>query len=189
MKSCVTHLVHKKDDKRCLKNWRPIFLLNVHYQISSKAISLRLSKVLDSVIDPDQTCSVPGRSIVSNLQLIRDTLDCIDRTAETGILASLNQEKAFNRVNRSFLLTFLHHLGFGPSFSNCIRTLYSGANVRVIVNSFLSNKTPIERGVGQGDFLSLMLYILCVEVLTCKIRACSDIEGFSFQELRITNLK
>ena len=25
-----------------------------------------------------------------------------------------------------------------------------------------------------------MLYILCVEVLTCKIRACSDMEGSSF---------
>ena len=46
------------------------------------------------------------------------------------------------------------------------------------MNSFLSNKIPTERGVGQGDFLSPMLYILCVEVLTCKIRPCSDIEGF-----------
>ena len=60
----------------------------------------------------------------------------------------------------------------------CIRTLYSGANVWASVNSFLSNKIPTERGVGQGDFLSPMLYFLCVEVLTCKLRACSDIEGF-----------
>lgn len=89
-----------------MKSWRSIFLLNVDYKICLKAISLRLSKVLDSVIDPDQMCSVPGRSIVSNLQLICDTLDFKDRTAETGILVSLDQEKAFHRVNRSFLLTF-----------------------------------------------------------------------------------
>lgn len=127
---------------------------------------MRLSKVLDSIIDPDQTCSVPGRSIVSNLQLIRDTLDFIDRTGETGILVSLDQEKAFDRVNRSFLLSLLKHSGFGPLFLNCIHTLYSGANMRVIVNGFLSNKIPI------------MLYILCVEVLACKVRASCDIEGF-----------
>ena len=67
MKASVTRLVHKKDDKRDLKNWRPISLLNVDYKICSKAISLRLAKVLGSVIDPDQTCSVPGRSIFSSL--------------------------------------------------------------------------------------------------------------------------
>ena len=178
MKSSVTRLVHKKDDKRCLKNWRPISLLNVDYKICSKAFSLRLSKVLDSIIDPDQTCSVPGRSIVSNLQFIRDTLDFIDRTGETGILVSLDQEKAFDRVNRSFLLSLLKHLGFGPFFLNCIHTLYSGANMQIIVNGFLSDKIPIKRGVRQGDSLSPMLYILCVEVLACKVRASCDIEGF-----------
>ena len=66
MKASVTRLVHKKDDKRLLKNWRPISLLNVDYKICSKAVSLRLSRVLGSIVDPDQTCSVPGRSIHSN---------------------------------------------------------------------------------------------------------------------------
>lgn len=59
MKSSVTDLVHKRDDKRYLKNWRPISLLNLDHKICSKAFSLSLSKVLDSVIDPDQMCSVP----------------------------------------------------------------------------------------------------------------------------------
>lgn len=189
MKSSVTHLVHKKDDKRCPKNWRPISLLNLDYKICLKAFSLRLSKVLDSIIDPDQMCSVPGRSIVSNFQLIRDTLDFIDRTGETGILVSLDQKKAFDRVNRSFLLRLLKHSGFGPFFLNCIHTLYGGANVRVIVNGFLSNKIPIMRGVRQGDSLSPMLYILCVEVLACKVRACCDIEGFLLLGAGVFNLK
>ena len=174
MKTSITRLVYKKDDRRNLKNWRPISLLNVDYKICSKAISLRLSKVLDSIVDPDQTCSVPGRSIASNLFLLRDVLDHIERTGETGILVSLDQEKAFDQVDRTFLLNLLRHLGFGPSFLNCIYTLYNGANMRVIVNGFRSDMMPIARGVRQGDSLSPMLYILCVEVLACKIRACSS---------------
>lgn len=114
MKASVTRLVHKKDDKRNLKNWRPFSLLNVDYKICSKAISLRLAKVLGSIVDPDQTCSVPGRSISSNLVLLRDTLAFIERTNDKGILVSLDQEKAFDRVDRIFLLNLLELFGFGP---------------------------------------------------------------------------
>ena len=99
MKSCVTRLVHKKDDKRDLKNWRPISLLNIDYKIGSKALALRLSKVLNSITDPDQTCSDQGRSIFSNLALLRDILSYIERSGEKGILISFDQEKAFDRVN------------------------------------------------------------------------------------------
>ena len=101
------------------------------YKICSKALSLRLCKVLRSIVDPDQTCSVPGRSISSNLDLLRDTLDFIERTGETGILVSLDQEKAFDRVNRSFLMNLLEHFGFGPSFCSWILTLYNGAYMRI----------------------------------------------------------
>ena len=86
MKASITRLVHKKDDKRNLKNWRPISLLNVDYKICSKAVSIRLAKVLGSIVDPDQTCSIPGRTIFSNLALLRDKLAFIERKNETGIL-------------------------------------------------------------------------------------------------------
>ena len=99
MKSSVTRILFKKGDRKDLKNWRPISLLNVDYKIASKVLSSRLSKVLDTIIDPDQTCSIPGRTISSNLHTLRDILDYIERTDETGILISLDQEKAFDRVN------------------------------------------------------------------------------------------
>ena len=178
MKTSATRLVFKKGDRKLLKNWRPISLLNVDYKICSRALSLRLSKVLETIVDPDQTCSVPGRSITSNLVLLRDTLEYIERTNETGILVSLDQEKAFDRVDRTFLMNLLCHFGFGPSFCNWISTLYFGANMRIFVNGWLTGKVDLQRGVRQGDSLSPMLYILCVEVLACAIRKSPDIEGF-----------
>ena len=41
-------------DKRLLKNWRPISLLNVDYKIMAKALATRLQKVIPSVINSDQ---------------------------------------------------------------------------------------------------------------------------------------
>ena len=63
--------------------------------------------------------------------------------------------------------------GFGP-----VMRLYNGAYMQVLVNDFLSGPIPLERGVWQGDALAPMLYVLCVEVLACKIRASHKMEGF-----------
>ena len=178
MKTSNTRLVFKKSDQKNLKNWRPISLLNVDYKICSKALSSRLSLVLEKIISPDQTFSLPGRSISSNLVMLRDMLDYIERTNEPGILISLDQEKAFDRVDRTLLMNLLQHFGFGPSFCRWILTLYQGANMQIMINGWLSRKIDLQRGVRQGDSLSPMLYILCVEVLAAKIRNTPAIEGF-----------
>ena len=161
MKTSNTRVIFKKGDRKNLKNWRPISLLNVNYKICSKVLSLRLSKVLEFIIDPDQPCSVPGRKITSNLHILRDVLDYIDRTNETGILISLDQEKAFDRVNRTFLLNLLSLSVFVHPFVFWINTLYNGANMRIIVNEWLSDTIPLSRGVRQGDSVSLVVHSLC----------------------------
>ena len=71
---------------------------------------------MSSLVHCDQTCGVVGRSIFSNLQLVRDTLDMIDKTNEAGILVRLDQGKAFDRVDHEFLMRVLSRFGFGPSF-------------------------------------------------------------------------
>ena len=171
-------VIFKKDDPKDLKNWQPISLLNVDYKICSKALANRLSKVLPSIIHEYQTCSVPGRTIFENLSLLRDTLDYVNITNETGILLSLDQEKAFDRVDRSFLSNVLKRFGFGPVFQRWISTLYDSARMKILVNVFLTDEIPLERGVRQGDPLSPLLYVLCAEVLACSIHHSTFIKGF-----------
>ena len=110
----LLRLVYKKDDRCLPKNWRPISLLNTDYKLASKIITDRLKKVMSSIVHADQTCGVIGRSIFSNLHLIRDTLDFIDKTNEPAILLTLDQEKAFDRVDHDFMLRVLRKFGSGP---------------------------------------------------------------------------
>ena len=114
----------------------------------------------------------------SNLFQVRDVLDYIGRTEESAILLNLDQEKAFDRVNRSFLLSLLISFGFGFVFCRWISTFYEGAFMQIIVNNWLSEKVRLKRGVRQGDPLSPLLYVLCVEVLASLKRRSPAIEGF-----------
>ena len=138
----------------------------------------RLALVLHKIIDTDQTCSIPGRSIFNNLNLICDILNYIETMNETGILLSLDQEKAFDRVDRDFLLNALDSFGFGAEFQQWILTLYSGAFTKILVNGWLTTPVSLERGVRQGDPLSPLLYVITAEVLVSNIRANTNIRGF-----------
>ena len=75
----------------------------VDYKIGTKALAARLQKVLPSVLHEDWTCGVPGRSIFSNLNLVRDLIECCNSKGLPLAIISLDQEKAFDRVNWNFL--------------------------------------------------------------------------------------
>lgn len=177
-RQALLRLVHKKDATNLAKNWRPISLLNSDYKIASKAITIRLKSVMSSIVHQDQTCSVPGRSIFSNLQLVRDVLDMIDKTNETGILVTLDQEKAFDRVDHEFLMRTLSKFGFGPSFCGWVSLFYNNVFSRIICNGKLTDPVFLGRGVRQGCPLSPLLYVLVSEVLSTQIRNCDGILGF-----------
>ena len=61
-------VIEKKDkDKRFIKNWRPISLINVDTKIASKILAMRMQNILTSIISHDQTGKVKGRYILVNL--------------------------------------------------------------------------------------------------------------------------
>ncbi|CAM2115992.1 unnamed protein product [Caretta caretta] len=84
------------------------------YKIVAKAISLRLGSVLVGVIHPDQTYTVLDRSIFDNLFIVWDLLELGHRDGLSFALLSLDQEKAFDRVDHGYLLSTLQVFGFGP---------------------------------------------------------------------------
>ena len=60
----VIRLIPKKDKNLSrLKNWRPISLLYLDYKIATKALALRLKKVLLSIVNDAQTGWLYGGSV------------------------------------------------------------------------------------------------------------------------------
>ena len=123
MRSAILTLAFKgkddanKNDQLFLKNWRPISLLSVDYKIGAKALANRLQKLLHYVISPDQTCNVPGRSILDNLYLIRDSYEYIFQKQFPITMISLDQEKVFDHINWEFLDKVMQKNEFWRRFS------------------------------------------------------------------------
>ena len=108
-----------------LKYWRPISLLNVDYKVVSKSLANRLSRVLHIIVSEDQTCSVPGRSIIDNLHLIRGVFDFVGGRNISCGLNNFDQKKAFDRVSHMHMFRALL-LGSGPP-------LYPGLSSYIIM--------------------------------------------------------
>ncbi len=121
----ILTLLPKKGDLNDIKNWRPVSLLCNNYKLFSKVLANRLGEVLVRVIHPDQTYCVPGRRIVDNIYFIRDVLDLgKGLNLDFGIL-SLDQEKAFDRVEHKYLWDVLEAFGFSFNFISMFKVLYS----------------------------------------------------------------
>ena len=167
----VITLLPKKGNLQDIKNWRPVSLLCVDYKLLSKALATRLGRAVEQVIHRDQTYCVPGRSMVDNVHLIRDVLEVSSSLGiDTGLI-SLDQEKAFDRVEHSFLWKVMEKFGFSAGFIAKIKVLYNKIESVLKFNGGLCAPFRVCRGVRQGCALSGMLYALSLEPLLNKIRS------------------
>ena len=75
----ITCLPKGEKPRQFLKNWRPISLLNIIYKVASGCIASRIKKVLDKLINSDQTGFISGRYEGENTKLIYDIMDYAER--------------------------------------------------------------------------------------------------------------
>ncbi|CAM2118743.1 unnamed protein product [Caretta caretta] len=153
------------------------------YKVVAKAISPRLGSMLADVVHPDQTYTVPSHSIFDNLYLVRDLLELGCRDGLSFALLSLDQEKAFDRVDHGYLLSNLRAFGFGSQFVGFLWVLYASTECLVRFNWTLTEPVSFGRGVQQGCPLSGQLYILAIEPFLCLLHR--RLTGLVLRELEL----
>ena len=178
----ITCIPKEGRDRKFIKNWRPISLLNTSYKIASACIANRLKRFLHKLIHPDQKGFISGRFIGDNIRQLYDILCYTEEKNIPGLLLLIDFEKAFDSISWHFVHSVLEYLNFGPSLRSWIKSFYNNISSCVSINGKYSTWFSICRGVRQGDPLSPYLYLLCAEILAILLRENDDIKGIKINE-------
>ena len=102
-------LVPKLNASHTAHQFRPISLCNIVYKIISKILADRLKVLMHKIISPFQSAFGPKRNIQDNTILAHELLHAFkSKRGKRGfMLLKIDMEKAFDRMEWSFLLAIL----------------------------------------------------------------------------------
>lgn len=178
----ITLIPKKAADRRFVRNWRPITLLNTDYKIVTKAIAARLQSCIKAIVHTDQTGFIQARYIGSNLRTIQDVIDYTqmkDTPDSDAYVLSFDYEKAFDSVQWSTIKKAMELFGFGDYFRGLIAMILKGPATCVANAGYTSTYFQPTNGVRQGCCASPLLFITVVELMAISIRKSNNIKGIT----------
>lgn len=173
----ITVFLKPNKDPTHPSSYRPLSLINTDLKIITKTLTTRIETVMHSLIHPDQTGFIKNRNAKDNIRRLFNLISIAQGQSQKTIVASLDAEKAFDKVNWTFLFTTLRKFGFGESFIQWITTLYTSPRAAVITNGITSPSFTLHQGTRQGCPLSPSLFAIFIEPLAAAIRQNNKIKG------------
>lgn len=160
--------------------WRPITILNSAYKIFAKALSLRLQPLLDSLIHPTQTNFVKDRSILDNIFTFWEAVSLARLRKEELAILLLDIDKAYDRVDWTFLEAVVLKMRFPSMWILGVSTLYRTAHNHVLLARDRGERFALSCLVRQGFPLAPNLFLFFVEALSSFLGS---------QEIGLTGLR
>ncbi|GIL74463.1 hypothetical protein Vretifemale_4431, partial [Volvox reticuliferus] len=140
----IIKVLYKKGDPKQPGNYRPITLLCSDYRLLAKVLANRLGPALGRIISPEQSAFLPKRHIGASVLFLRHLPHLLRKLNRQGMLAFLDFAKAYDTVDRNFLLGAMEAMGAGPQLCRWTRLLLSNTRARAMMNGFKSRLVKME---------------------------------------------
>ena len=166
-----------------MSQFRPISCCNTVYKVISKIMTERLALCLGDIIDQAQGAFVKGRLMSDNIFLVQELLKRYNVTRETRrCFLNIDLAKAYDSVSWEFVEFALVHLGMPRQFIDWILECISTPSYSIKVNGGLHGFFKGKRGLRQGDPISPLIFVICMEMFTRLIKVRTAREGFHFHQ-------
>ena len=163
----IIKVIPKKPNVYDIGNFRAISLINTDQKILSHIIAFRLKKVFDILIGAHQTAHLTNRNI--NTSLMKLQTFASEMSKREGIVA-LDFNKAFDKVDRKYMMHLIHRLPIDSQTKNIIEKMYENTSAIVNVGGVFSTPFKTETGVRQGCPTSALVFNLAIEPLLQRIQ-------------------
>ena len=136
----------------------------------------KLRTRIEAIVEQHQVAYLPGRNINLALTTIRQRVS--NKLKRGYALVNLDFSKAFDRVDRGYLLKLLQPFVFNQTL-HTIKLIYETTQSVIEVHGHLSRSIRLERGVRQGCPLSALLFILAIEPLQQAIQKSTHVLSYA----------
>jgi Reverse transcriptase (RNA-dependent DNA polymerase) len=106
-------LLPKETDASIIQKFRPINLVDCSYKIIFKALTNRLSGIMNNIVDEAQAAFIQDGFILDNVLAAHEIIHYAKINKQKGIILKIDFEKVYDRVSWPFLKELLLSRGFG----------------------------------------------------------------------------
>ncbi|XP_057958536.1 uncharacterized protein LOC131151298 [Malania oleifera] len=189
----INTLIAISNHASTVQDFRPISCCNVIYKVISKIMVSRIRPCLDYLVNPAQSAFIGQRSMIDNVYLVQELVRKYGRKwISPRCKLKVDLRKAYDTISWKFLEGMLEKLNFPSIMINWIMQCVTTTSFSISFNGGYHGFFKGRRGIRQGDPLSPLLFVLCLEYLSRLLMSLEEKDEFKFHpkcgRLKITHL-